>query len=223
MPTDTPQPVPHIGLEVELRVPLYIPVESIFSFNDKPPHEMSDHQLRELVRDDPDRLADAIQEHLEQMPEFDVSFDDTVERALPEPFRTHRPTDYGAGALYVGPAPSLLDRVRTTDAGPQFVAESPANVLSDEQARGALWALRQAWNLPGMQRLQKGYLIALLSELEWICCARPALHRFDASGDDATICAKCGTGEPGHDRPGSTREQATQEQPRPSAAGEDPS
>lgn len=219
MPTDPPQPVPHIGLEVELRVPLYIPLSVV----DQDPGEMSDHQLRELVRDDPDRLADAIQEHLEQMPEFDVSYDEDVERELPQSFRTHRPTDPdGSPALYVGPAPSLLDRVRTTDAGPLFVDEAPANVLSDEQARGALWALRQAWNLPGMQRLQKGYLIALLSELEWICCARPALHRFDASGEDATICAKCGTGEPGHDRPGSTREQATQEQPRPSAAGEEP-
>ncbi|MBF9664232.1 hypothetical protein, partial [Streptococcus pseudopneumoniae] len=85
---------------------------------------------------------------------------------LPEGFKTFRPLD----GRYEGPAPSMLERFNfQTGMLSEF---SPANGLSDEQARGALWALRHAWNLPAQNRRQRAYMIRFLSELEWVCCLR---------------------------------------------------
>lgn len=198
--------VPHIILEATLRVPVAVPYDLVVETMGKTPDELSHLQLRSLVAEDPDRLQDAIDAYLEQQPEFDVDYNEDVDQALPEPFKTIRPDGF-----YTDPAPSMLERYNLTKG--ELSVNSPANVLSDEQARGALWAARQTWNLPAMNRRQREYLILLVSELEWICCARPALHFFKASDEDATICSYCGQGEPGHDVRKEPRVEEAQEQP----------
>lgn len=215
--TTTEEKIPHIVLEVELRVPVKVPRLLVTETMQTEPVDLNTHQLRELIEGDPDRLHDAIDAHLESMPDLEVEYVDDVDEAKPESFRTIRPADLGPIVVddpenegetitvqpdptYREPAPSFLERVKFTNEGVEFVVDSPYNGLTDEQLRGALHVVKYGvWNLPGMNRRQKAAMIRVISELEWIALARPALHFFKASDEDATICSYCGQVEPGHD------------------------
>jgi hypothetical protein len=182
--------IPHAILEVELRVEVPIPVLLIEEVMEADPENLSDTQMRELLEAEPYRLHDAIDSYLDSMPDLEAEYARIENVEPPEQLKTVR-----ADGVYKAPAPSLLERYNYSTG--TLSTESPANVLTDEQARGALWALRHAWNLPGMNRHQREYMVLFMSELEWVCCSRPSLHFFKPTEDSS--CEYCGMDEPGHD------------------------
>lgn len=188
---ETPK-IPHVQLSVLMDIPVVLSVAAIEEAG-YDPKVVSDSQLSTMLQEFGDLLPDAVDAFLSDIPSLDVEVRGEAELALPPPLSTIRPEP---GGIYTLPVPSMLDRIDLQSGAP--VAEAPVMALTVEQARGALWALKKAWSLPGMHRQQREALMILISEAEWLCCAVPALHFF-RSGDHPDACMLCGLGPDGHD------------------------
>lgn len=197
---------------IEVRVELHVPIERNLieqAYGD--PDDLSESQLLDVIMEDTDSLPNALQTLLREQDYawFDVTYDEDEEWVGPEPVAFSKPDE---GGLYTLPIPNFINgNVRFTDEGIEAITESPANVLTDDQLKGAYYAAKRIWGLRGMHRYQQEQIAEFISELQWGMLARPSLHRFaykddpDPASLDAQqepTCRYCGQLSGGHERAG---------------------
>lgn len=189
-----------VTYELHVQLQVDVPTAALKQY-DKPIEELRDDEILDIIAEDTDRIPDALAQMFERQ-DFTTSYvevgtwEEEHEAPVLEAVPFAKPED---GKPYTLPIPNFISgNMRLTEEGMEFIEESPVNVLSDEQLRGAYFAAKRIWGLRGMHRYQQEQMAEFLSELQWGMLARPTLHSFKAgeetTGDlfDAALCVYCG-------------------------------
>lgn len=191
-------------VEVRLRVP--VPRDTVVEAYGEP-EQLTGSQALDVIMEDTDLLPNALMDLLESQEYgwFDVSYEEDEEQPPLEPVRFYKPDE---GAPYTLPVPNFISgNIQFTENGIEPIEESPVNVLTDDQLKGAYWAAKRIWGLRGMHRYQQEQMAEFISELQWGMLARPSLHQYHGPEDGINggqrhgDCLHCGQPEEGHDKP----------------------